>query len=475
MDEQWKTIPISTGYEASTHGRVRNKKTGQVIKSNESALGYRVIGIKGTYGENITRLVHRLVAFTFIPNPEKKATVNHKDHGRSNNNVCNLEWASFKEQAVHARSRKLTSAENAFKDNWGKRKLWKCDKETGEKLAMFQTVRDAASSMQSRNAMSQIYTVAENHEISQSIPGCRQGLLTAMGFQWQFDTLRAFIVETWEDLGPGAEDYEISSLGRLSGPIGQVKSPFGPGYPSHSIHGVQHFAHRLVAMTFLERIEGKDYVNHIDGSKNNPCVENLEFVTLSENAKHAHATGLVVPQTTKILQYDLQGNLVQKFKSVKKARLEVGSINLHRSINTNSASGGYIWKNEADGMDQIVELKPTNYRYKKVKQYDMNLAYIREWDSIGAAQKAIPGLQLAAANKGGSSAGYRWKYSNDTTPFTKRTSNDNKKKINQYDLDMNFLGLHESIAAARVQVPGVSIHWAIKHSKPSKGFRWAYA
>lgn len=53
--------------------------------------------------------------------------------------------------------------------------------------------------------------------------------------------------------------------------------------------------HRLVAETFIENTDNKSEVNHIDGVKNNNHFENLEWVTKSENEKHAYSTGLKKP------------------------------------------------------------------------------------------------------------------------------------------------------------------------------------
>lgn len=92
--EEWRPIAEYKGlYEVSNLGRVRNIKTHKLVMQSVVVSGYKRVTL---YKENKpkTKLVHRLVAETFLPNPNNLMIVNHKDGNKLNNIVTNLEWCT---------------------------------------------------------------------------------------------------------------------------------------------------------------------------------------------------------------------------------------------------------------------------------------------------------------------------------------------------------------------------------------------
>lgn len=104
MQEFWKDV---VGYEncfkVSNFGNVFSKRTGKLLKQRTTNSGYASIATKigGRTGKAVCFKVHRLVAQAFLPNPEGKLTVNHKDSNRLNNHASNLEWMTQQENIKH--------------------------------------------------------------------------------------------------------------------------------------------------------------------------------------------------------------------------------------------------------------------------------------------------------------------------------------------------------------------------------------
>lgn len=95
---------ILDNYEISDLGEIRNTKTGRLIKQFVGKDGYLRTQIAGK-----SRLVHRLVALTYVPSDVGKDFVNHKDGNKSNNRADNLEWCTRCENMKHAYALNLKS------------------------------------------------------------------------------------------------------------------------------------------------------------------------------------------------------------------------------------------------------------------------------------------------------------------------------------------------------------------------------
>lgn len=115
MKEVWKNISAFGGiYEVSSCGRVRSKprhytsssgktvnKCGATLSQHSSVDGYKKVRLSyNGVGKDV--FVHRLVAKTFIPNPDNKPQVNHIDGDKSNNRISNLEWVTAGENQKHS-------------------------------------------------------------------------------------------------------------------------------------------------------------------------------------------------------------------------------------------------------------------------------------------------------------------------------------------------------------------------------------
>ncbi|BEJ53978.1 hypothetical protein LBSG162_23490 [Lentilactobacillus buchneri subsp. silagei] len=110
--EIWHQIVSDNHLEVSNFGRIRTRRRTydrknmtfceyRLIESNDNGHGYQFIKYM-VHGKNRRLYVHRVVAQTFIPNPNHYEQVNHIDGNKANNAFSNLEWVTAKQNTDHA-------------------------------------------------------------------------------------------------------------------------------------------------------------------------------------------------------------------------------------------------------------------------------------------------------------------------------------------------------------------------------------
>lgn len=141
----WVPVPGFEGfYEINPHGQVRSlykNFKGRII-SKHVCRGYVTVKLTKEH-KGSTRNIHRLLAEAFIPNPQNKPMVNHKDGNKLNYSLDNLEWVTRSENMKHAVAMRLST--------WTKKpvydrctntyypSIWKASVATGVKYSVLKT------------------------------------------------------------------------------------------------------------------------------------------------------------------------------------------------------------------------------------------------------------------------------------------------------------------------------------------------
>ena len=137
--------------------------------------------------------------------------------------------------------------------------------------------------------------------------------------------------EEWKDVVGYEGRYQVSNLGRVRSMPVKSKTRFykgdvmkisvdSVGYQNVSLSRKTHKVPRLVAKAFIENPNNYPCVNHIDEDKTNNRVDNLEWCTYKQNNNHGTRNARISENEGRaIIQYDLNGNEVKRWKSITDA------------------------------------------------------------------------------------------------------------------------------------------------------------
>ncbi len=330
-DELWCIIIDFPIYCISNHGRVYNIKSKQFRKASIKNQYVR-INLRLNYKKKDIA-VHRLVAIYFIDNLNNKKQVNHKDGNKINNHYSNLEWMTQSENVKHGIDTGLTKISVKpvlqFDKNMNMIEEYKSSKEVSLKIKCSQ---DSLQKICSSNELKLYY-----------------------GFYWGYK-YENYIPKPFKIIKkiPDFKNYSITEYGDIYSDFTKrfIKPNNNFEYNKISIFDKSYFIHRLVALTFhLESYKPNYIVNHKDGNKHNNHYLNLEWVTHSENIKHAIENNLIMNNGKKIIQFDLTGKYISSYKSLNEAFMKT-KISLHiirKSCNNLSVvDSKFIWKFNQD-------------------------------------------------------------------------------------------------------------------------------
>lgn len=104
-------------YEVNRMGEIRNARTKRVLKQYLQKSGYMAVVLRDENGWSGWRMMHRIIAEAFIPNPEGKPIVDHINTIRSDNRVENLRWATELENSNNEQTK--VNRRNAILKRYG--------------------------------------------------------------------------------------------------------------------------------------------------------------------------------------------------------------------------------------------------------------------------------------------------------------------------------------------------------------------
>lgn len=277
MEEIWKRIEGYENYEVSNIGRVRRGVN--LLKFSVHHWGhYRVQLVANK--KRKAMYVARLVAQAFIPNEgENDLFVDHIDGDPQNNNVFNLRWCTTSQNNMNCKTYSNNTSGHKGITFDKDRKMWRVRLTLNNEVIHGGRFENFEEAVEVREQLVKKH-FGEYARKAHKVPEIKED-----------DSFKEISGEEWREIRK-YKGYEVSNLGRVrkGDKIFQLNKK--QGYVVTSFHDSKmQRVHRLVAEAFIEKKDpNQKFVDHINCVQSDNRVENLRWVTQSQNMMNRKAS-----------------------------------------------------------------------------------------------------------------------------------------------------------------------------------------
>jgi hypothetical protein len=311
-EEEWKPIPGFSRYEVSNDGLIMNIESGEILTDKPRAGGYVTKQLTNDDGKSKTVNVHWCVCIAFHGDPPTdNHTIDHINKIRHDNRELNLKWATESEQNLN--QNKTTDLKRYT--------LLQIDPETNEVVGEYISIEDANKKTKLKITSSIIKAIKIESEYK--------------GFIWKYKDCEDLEDEIWKKIEKEGKEIYVSNHGRIKDLKNREIHPnkMSNGYLRIAMNSKQQLVHRLVAQAFLENPNDLQMVNHKDSDKTNNKLENLEWISHSDNITHSWKNN---PEKygymKKVDKVDKNGNIIESYRSIAEACRKNNLKSSHRSL-----------------------------------------------------------------------------------------------------------------------------------------------
>jgi HNH endonuclease/NUMOD4 motif len=272
---RWKRIPGYRKYAVSCVGKICEIKTKKIIHQRERT-GYMRVNLIDDMGNKKWAGVHKIIALSWIPNPEGKQYVNHKNMNKKDNRVENLEWCTQKENCGHSiKNGKKISHEIPVSMHGLDGKL----------IEKFDSMGDALKYVNRILEKEGKPVLKSHHSISKVCTGKNK---SGGGYVWKYINDQRIIIPDDAIIVKNYTDYKVDPRGIIyrinkNKPIKPQCNLDGRYYVTlnkmkKNNNTISPYIHNIVAEAFLPNPLKYTCVKHKDGNYSNNNVSNLEWI-----------------------------------------------------------------------------------------------------------------------------------------------------------------------------------------------------